>query len=87
MHINPDTIPRHEMQRIDRWLVANGVREHVALEPVIVKGRHVEYGAMCRRDRKPMARNDWLTRDKHGDLIPKVKRKRVRIRVPLAAVA
>ena len=50
--IHPD---ENNRQRIWRWLLANGCRDVVALEPVTIydtqRGKIIEYQALCRQGR------------------------------------
>ena len=76
MYLNPEKLNREQRIAVDRWLVANGCRHHVALEPVIIAGNWVHYRAACRRDRTQDVRVDergWV----------RTTAAKVRIRVPL----
>jgi len=79
MYLHPERV---DTARIDRWLKRNGCRHHVALEPVVIKGGWVEYTALCRRDRKSIQRMTVVD----FEAVP-LGRKRLRIRIPLSAVA
>ena len=79
VHLDADRLTREQMRAVDAWLVANGCRHHVAIEPVVVKGRRAHYTAICRRDPKSLRR--LPVHD--GNLAP-LGRRSVRIRVPLA---
>lgn len=73
--------------RVDRWMRANGCRDYVALEPIIVRGNIAEYQAICRRERlnaKPGA--GGITKTDYGWGV-KTRTKRLRIRIPFSAIA
>ena len=80
MRLNPDRLTRSQTRAVDAWLVANGCRHHVAIEPITIRGRRAYYTAWGRRDPKSMQRRP--VRD--GWLVPLGERS-VHIRVPLAA--
>lgn len=82
MHMDPEWMTREHCQRIVRWLEANGCRDYIDLQPIIVRGRWIEYVALCRKnDEKGFKRQL-----RGAELVP-LGRKRLRIRVPLAEVA
>ena len=80
MYLNPNRLSIEFQQRIVRWLEANGCRYHIAMEPIIVRGKVAEYVALCRKDRVHQMR----VRD--GECVP-LGRKRLRIRIPLSRVS
>lgn len=80
MHLDPDRLTRDQRQAVASWLEANGCRDHIALEPVTVRGRRAWYTPLCRKDPKAIRRIPVI------DGVPVRSRERsVRIRVPLAA--
>lgn len=78
-YFNPDHMTDVDQQRIAHWLEANGCRDWIALEPIVLRGNIAEYTAICRKGRERHIR----VRD--DSFIPRGRR-RLRIRIPLAAV-
>jgi len=78
--IHPDS--KGNRQHIWRWLLANGCRDVVALEPVTIhytqRGKIIEYQALCRQGRLDDIRV------KRG--LPVTKRKRMWLRYELSEV-
>jgi len=66
--------------RIVRWLEANGCRHWIALEPIIIRGKVVEYTAISRKDDRS------LDRQLRGCEVTNLGRKRLRLRIPLARI-
>ena len=83
MYLNPESLTHDECRRVDRWLVANGCRHEVALEPIILHGKIAEYYSICRRGHWHKVGGPGVTVS-GGD--PALIRRRLRIRVPLSAV-
>lgn len=90
-YFNPDQMTGEERLRIDRWLLANGCRYDVALEPVIVRGNVIEFYSLCKRGyfahkgskKAGGVRIKW---DHVGDPRSILTRRRLRLRVPLSRV-
>ena len=80
MHLDPYRLTRDQRQAVASWLEANGCRDHIALEPITVRGRRAWYTPLCRKDPKALRR---ITVDKNGEL-PRHRERSVRIRIPLA---
>ena len=80
MYLDPEPMTLEHRRRIDRWMVANGCRDHIALDPIIVRGKVAEYTAAGRRDGSGM-------RDHMGNPVHHYRRKRLRIRIPLSRIA
>lgn len=89
MYFDPRGDPTEFSARIARWLDANGCRDWVALEPVILRGKVVEYQAACRKhkaDREFDGKPGGIHYNAaHDDLVTTTKR--MRVRIPLAKVA
>ena len=76
MYLNPDRMTNVERLRIDRWMQANGCRDYILQEPIVVRGKVAEYVSAGRRGRRPTVRGDELV----------TMRRRLRIRIPLSAI-
>lgn len=81
MYLNPSHMTNEHAARIMRWLEANGCRNYIAMQPITVRGRWVEYVALIRKGDEKALRRQHVG----GELVP-LGRKRLRIRVPLAEV-
>lgn len=82
MYLDPERMDAEFRLRIVRWLEANGCRHHIAMEPLVVRGKVVEYVALCRKDQRSILRapiRDYA-------FVP-LGRKRLRLRIPLSEVA
>lgn len=85
MYLNPENMPSDHQSRIARWLEANGCRDSIALEPIIVRGKIAEYQAICRK--RKMGR-EWDGKPGGIHLTPDCESlttttRRLRIRIPL----
>lgn len=76
MIIRPETLNHDQRNAVTDWLKANGCRDYVALEPILIKGSMIEYQALCRRHRTHAMRLD-----PDGNAI--TTRRQLRIRHPL----
>lgn len=88
MYLNPENMPRDHQGRIARWLEANGCRDIIALEPIIVRGKVAEYQAICRKHKTG---REWGGKPGGIRPTPDLMRlttttRRLRIRIPLAKV-
>lgn len=81
MYLDPIRLSVTHQQRIVRWLEANGCRDYIDMQPITVRGRWIEYVALCRKDERSLKRQI-----RGGEVVP-LGTKRLRIRVPLAEVA
>lgn len=43
MILNPDRMTADQQRQVADWLEANGCRDYIALENIIVAGNHVRY--------------------------------------------
>ena len=76
----PNTLPTETLRHIDAWMERNGCRDHISLDyPIIIRGRIIEYVAICRKDAKSVARAPIVDLEFGG-----LKRKRLRLRYPFA---
>lgn len=73
MYLNPETMTQAHRSRIDRWLKANGAGKHIALEPVIVRGKVAEFYEVRSFAIRSYREGSW----------PILTRRRLRIRIPL----
>lgn len=73
MYLHPERV---DEDRVVAWLEANGCRDHIALEPITVRGNVVEYTALCRKDPRPLKR---LRIDKQT-YEPVTRRRQMRVR-------
>ena len=81
MYFNPDRMDDRYQTRISDWLEANGCRDFIALEPIVVRGQIAEYTSLGRKyriDRDPI---DW-----ERGLLPWARRKKIRLRIPLSRI-
>ena len=81
MYFNPDRMDDRFQTRISDWLEANGCRDFIALEPIVVRGQIAEYTSLGRKyriDRDPF---DW----EHNSF-PWARRKKIRLRIPLSRI-
>lgn len=76
----PPTLPNPVAKNIAAWMERNGCRDHISLDyPIIIRGRIIEYVAICRKDAKSVARVPVVGYEFGG-----LKRKRLRLRYPFA---
>lgn len=68
------------MSYLYHWMQANGCRDFIGFDPIIIRGNYVEYTSYGRRDWVKKAPTRSIM-DRNGD-IKTVKRKLMRIRVP-----
>lgn len=85
MYLNPENMPSDHQSRIARWLEANGCRDSIALEPIIIRGKIAEYQAICRKHKTG---RQWCDKPGGTQLTPDRERlttttRRLRIRIPL----
>ena len=79
VYIHPDRLTAADRQRVVRWLEANGCRDWVDLEPIIVRGGLIHYVSLGRKSpnmRRVVVRGQSVV----------TRARRLRLRVPLSAV-
>ena len=91
MYLNHGRMTIDDRLRIHRWLKSNGCRDYVALLPIVVHGNVAEYWSYGRVDakrRNPSSVNCLSPErlEARGWELP-VRRKRLRLRIPLHRVA
>ena len=76
----PNTLPVETQRSIVAWMERNGCRDYISADyPIIIRGRIIEYVAICRKDAKSVARAPIVGYEFGG-----LKRKRIRLRYPFA---
>ncbi len=68
------------IDRIAAWMEANGCRDWVAVEPIVVKGRTIYYTSLGRRDGAHPVDQRMVVRG--DEVVTRVRGLRVRIRWP-----
>ena len=81
MYLNPERMDDRYQARIVDWLEANGCRDFIAIEPIVVRGQVAEYTSLGRKYRIHRDPVDWAA----GRLLW-AKRKRIRVRIPLSKI-
>ena len=76
MFLDPEGMGVDFQLRVVSWLEANGCRDWVAMEPIVVRGRLAWYTSMGRKGRPIVVRGDSVV----------TRRKCVRIRIPLSEI-
>lgn len=94
MYLNPEHMTGEQQRRIVAWLEANGCRDVIALEPIIVRGKIAEYQSAGRRlkvferrwDGKPGGLNMERVGPLEWDRKVVTRTRRLRLRIPLARI-